>query len=596
MTTTFGRYLLNEVMPSGHKVDVSLDKSALNKKLTSLAREDRTLYVDVVSKLKRLGDEISTLEGVSVGLDDIAPDRKSRDPIIREAVDGLRKAKTHADREAVILKAQEKILAHTKEHPGSMTQMALTGARGNIPQLMKTVATPVAAIDAKGKIEPLLITRSYSEGLTAGQYWVTGNEARIGTIKSTTSVSEPGDIAKQFVNTLYPYVITAEDCGTNNGIEVPSTDDSAVGRHLYKQLDTHPRNTLVTPQLLGTLKTKHLKIPVRSPMTCDQEHGICKMCQGQDENRRSHGIGINVGVRAAQALSEPLTQMTLNAKHGVRTLKGSTPKMEGLAGVRQLLEIPQSFVHKAALASEHGQVTKVQAAPQGGTYIFVNQKQHYVGPGLAAKVKVGDRVEAGDVLSEGIPKPDEIVKHKGIGQGRAYLVDVLTDTYKSGGVSLDRRHLELLARANIGHAKVLDAHHDFMKGDLIHYAQLKNSLSRDAETVSLASAAGKLLAEDRGTHTVGSEITPTVIRDLQAKGLTHVKVAKNPPHVEFIVKPVTRTPLLDPDWMARLSHRYLKDSVLKGAHFGQSTDLHSTHPVPAYAHGAEFGEGFQGRY
>jgi hypothetical protein len=79
-------------------------------------------------------------------------------------------------------------------------------------------------------------------------------------------------------------------------------------------------------------------------------------------------------------------------------------------------------------------------------------------------------------------------------------------------------------------------------------------------------------------------------------GVTHIQVANNAPAHEFIVKPVTRTPLLDPDWMARLSHRYLKDSVLKGAHFGQTSDLHSVHPVPAYAHGAEFGEGFQGRY
>lgn len=596
MSTTFGRLLLNDVLPEGHKVDAALDKGGLTKKLTALAREDRQAYVDVVGRLKQLGDEISTLEGVSVGLDDIAPDYKNRDPIINEAAAAMRKARTQAEKDNILMKAQEKILAHTKAHPGSMTQMALTGARGNIPQLMKIVSTPLAAADAKGQTVPFMITRSYSQGLTPGQYWVTGNESRINTIKSTTSVSEPGDVAKQFVNLMYPHIITEEDCGTHNGIEVPSSDTSAVGRHLARDFEGNSRNTVVTTALLAKLRTKHQKIPVRSPMTCEADPGVCKMCQGLDENNQAHAIGMNVGVRAAQALSEPLTQMTLSAKHAARTLKGAGPKMEGLAGVRQLLEVPQSFVHKAALAAEHGTVTKVVPAPQGGTYIHVNKVQHYAGPGLAPKVQVGDKVEAGDVLSEGIPKPDEIVKHKGIGVGRNYLVGVLTDTYKSGGVSLDRRHLELLARADIAHVKLNDSHGTFLKGEIVPYGQYRKVLAEDAVTMPLQAAKGHILAKDYGIYSTGTEVTPSVLEVLRAQGHTSVSIAKDPPHAEFIVKPVTRAPLLDPDWMARLSHRYLKDSIVRGAHFGQSSDLHGTHPVPAYAQGDEFGEGFQGRY
>jgi len=594
--STFGRFLLNEILPGTHGVATALDKKGITNKLTQLAREDRAQYVDTVSRLKRLGDEISTLEGVSVGLDDIAPDYKTRDPIMREAIAGMKKARTKDEREAVIIKAQDKIMAHTKGHAGSMTQMALTGARGNIPQLMKIVASPVAAADAKGQLDPFLITRAYSQGLTPGQYWVTGNEARINTVKSTTSVSEPGDIAKVFVNTLYPFTVTEKDCGTHNGIDVPSGDSSALGRYLARDTGGHPRNTLITKALLGALKTKHPKIHVRSPMTCDMGAGVCSKCQGLDENLSPHAVGVNVGVRAAQALSEPLTQMTLSAKHGVRILKAGAPKLEGIAGVRQLLEVPQSFMHKAALAQHHGTVTKVEAAPHGGTYIFVDKTQHYVGPGLAPKVHAGAKVEAGDVLSEGIPKPDEVVKFKGIGRGRTYLVDVLTDAYKGGGVSLDRRHLELLARANIGHVKLLDSHGSLLKGDVIPYAQYRKVLTEDTHRLQTQNAVGHILAADHGDHTIGTEITPTVADALRKQGLTHLTVAKDPPHAEFIVKPVTRTPLLDPDWLARLSHRYLKDSVLKGAQFGQTSDIHSTHPVPAYAHGAEFGDGFQGRY
>lgn len=595
-TTTLGRYLLNEVMPEGHKVDVALDKGSLTKRLTTLAREDRGKYVDVVGHLKRFGDEISTLEGVSVGLEDITPNYKDRDAIIGGAVAAMRKARTQAEKDAVLMRAQDDLLAHTKAHSGSMTQMALTGARGNIPQLMKIVATPIAAADAKGQPVPFVITKSYAEGLTPGQHWLTGNESRTETITSRLSVSEPGDVAKQFVNLMYPHIISEEDCGTHNGIDVPSSDTSAVGRHLFRDLDGNTRNTVVTVALLAKLRPKHSSIPVRSPMTCESDHGVCKMCQGLDENNRPHGIGVNVGVRAAQALSEPLTQMTLSTKHAARKLKGGGPKMEGLSGVRQLLEVPQSFVHKAALASEHGTVTKVSPAPQGGTYIHVNQVQNYVGPGLAPKVQVGDKVEAGDVLSEGIPKPDEVVRHKGIGVGRNYLVGVLSDTYKSGGISLDRRHLELLVRANIANVKMNDSHGRLLKGEIVPYNQYRKVLAEDTATVPVQTARGRILAKDYGIYSAGTEVTPSVCDALRAQGHLSVVIANDPPHAEFIVKPVTRAPLLDPDWMARLSHRYLKDSVIKGAHFGQTSDIHGTHPVPAYAHGEEFGEGYQGRY
>lgn len=599
MPMTLGQHLLNDLMPEGHKVDVALDKSSLTKKLTALARQDRGMYVDTVSRLKRLGDHLSTTEGVSVGLDDLTPEYTVRDRIISDAEKSFNKAKTREERDAAVMKAQDEIVAHTKAHKSSMTEMALTGARGNIPQLMKIVSTPVAAADAKGNITPYLINRAYSEGLTPGQYWTTVNEARINTIKSTTSVSEPGDVAKVFVNTMYPHIVTEDDCGTHNGINVSTADNTALSRHLGRDVDQYKRNTVIDTRVLADLRKRHTSVFVRSPMTCEAEAGVCKMCQGLDENLQHHVIGANVGVRAAQALSEPLTQMTLNSKHGVRTIKGNTKRLEGLQGIRQLLEIPASFSNKAALASEHGTVTKVQAAPHGGHYITVNSKVHYSSPGLDPKVSVGQKVEAGDMLTDGIMKPDEVVKYKGLGVGRQYLAQSLYDTYGASGVSLDRRHLELLVRANVGHVKITESSTTFprlLKGDTIPYNQFKREVSAHVDTVPLSSATGRILGEEHSEFSVGTEITPSVVSKLSAMNVTNVKVVHNPPMFEFITRPVTRTPLLDPDWMARLSHRYLKENLLKGAHTGATSDLHSTHPVPAYAHGAEFGEGYQGRY
>lgn len=597
--TTLGHLLVNDLLPAHHRSHDTLGKSNFNKKLLAIAKEDPVAYVDIVSKLKKVGDELSTLEGVSVGLDDIAPVYATRDAIMQPAMIAIKNAKTPAEREKIILDVQDKMLKHTTEHPGSMAMMAHSGARGNFGQLMKTVASPVAAIGTKGRINPWLIGKSYSEGLSAADYWVAGNESRINTVTSSTSVAEPGDLAKILVNNLYPYVIVKDDCGTHNGLPMSSSDTHVVDRHLAKDTGPFKYNTLITPQIAQRLKTVAAQVYVRSPMTCESNEGVCRKCQGLDEKGKAHSVGVNVGVRAAQALSEPLTQFALNAKHGVRTLKGASQKLEGLSGFRQLLEVPQSFFNKATLAELHGKVTRIQPAPHGGNYVYVEGKEHYVSPNLNVLVHVGQTVEAGDVLSEGIPKPDELVHHKGFGTGRQYLVDQLHSIYSGAGTNIDKRHLELVARAELSHVKVMDHssdHPELTRGDVIHYNTYRNAVGKKTRTVPLAESDGQILGKEIFQYTAGTRITPSVIASLKMHGVKTIDVAEGAPGVEFLMKPMTRNPLMNPDWMARLAHRYLKDSVLKGAHYGEASNLHGTHPVPAYAYGSEFGSGSDGKY
>jgi len=600
MAQTLGQHLVNALLPEEHRTREQLGKSSLNKKLVAIAKKDPTAYVGIVTKLKQLGDELSTLEGVSVGLDDLMPVYPSRDKILQPAVDAVKRARTDEEREGIILRVQDAMLAHTKEHPGSMTAMALSGSRGNIPQLMKTVASPVAAVDARGRITPWLIGRSYSEGLSPADYWVAGNEARVNTVKSSTSVAEPGDVSKIFVNTLYPFIITREDCGTRNGIAFDATDNHVLGRFLGGDQGGHSHGTLVTPELVGDLRKHSKAIVARSPMTCEAPEGICQKCQGLDEKGHVHQIGVNVGVRAANALSEPLTQFALNAKHGVRLLKSRTPTLEGLPGLRQLLDIPSSFINKATLAEGTGRVTKIVPAPHGGAYVHVGDLEHYVAPHLPVLVHEGDHVEAGDRLSEGIPKPDELVHHKGLGAGREYLVKTLHELYRNANAGdIDKRHLELLARADLNHVRIVEpsGHHpDLLKGEVISYSQLKELAGLHTREVPVGQAEGNILGKEILHLTVGTPITSSMMKALEERGVKHVTVSVSAPRVEFLMKPITRTPLLNPDWLARLAHRYLKESLLKGAHQADVANLHGPHPIPAYAFGAEFGTGPEGRY
>ncbi len=591
---TLGQHLVNNVLPQKWRAgDAALTKSSLNDSLVRLAKEHPDAYPEIVTRLKRLGDEVATLEGLSVGLDDIAP-HPERDAHLAPHVEAFRAAKTPADKEKALYGAQEAMLQLAKKDKGAMGEMVRSGGRGNAAQLMRAVAAPVLASDSKSKVIPWMITKSFSEGLAPADAWVAGTEARRNAVLSNISVVEPGDLAKILINNMGDKLVTTPDCGTRNGVLMSATDPHVIDR--YEAVT----NRLVTPQVASALAAQHKEIVVRSPMTCEAPHGVCQKCQGLDPSGKQHVIGTNVGMRAAQALSEPLTQFSLNAKHGGRVAAAGSSKkqLEGIKGVRQLLEIPTSFLHKAVLAERDGKVTRVEAAPQGGAYVHVDDERHYVPPDQQVVVEPGHSIFAGDVLSDGVPRPDEVVRHKGLGEGRKYLVDALHDVYKRAGADVDKRHLETLARSVLGHVHVVDPGPDdaFAKGDVVDYNRFRAALDKTRKSVPLASAHGETLAKDVFHFTAGTRVTPSVADTLSRRGVHVVDVAEHGPVAAPVMRPASRTPLLNPDWMARLGHRYLKDTLLAAAHRGDVSDIHGYSPVPAYAAGTEFGQGEEGRY
>jgi DNA-directed RNA polymerase subunit beta' len=391
-------------------------------------------------------------------------------------------------------------------------------------------------------------------------------------------------------------IITEDDCGTQNGILIDAKDPDALDRYLARNIGNFPRNTLITP-LIQTRLGKYGKILVRSPMTCEAGDGVCQKCQGLNEHGSLHELGTNIGIRAAQAMAEPLTQFALDAKHGVRTAQSDRVQINGISGFRQIIESPKQFMNKATLASVSGIIDKIEKAPQGGYYIFVGGHSHYVTPNLEVIVNRGDKVDAGDALSEGIPKPDEVVQFKGLGAGRQYVVDALKTLYKNQGKDLDQRHFELLAKGELNNVKILnDSSNNFLKGDVISYNILRSSLGQNVKSIPLKDALGETLGKEYFHFSVGTRITPAITKYLQDENIKEVIVAPRAPEIEFVMKPATRAPLLNPDWMARLAHRNLKNTIQQAAHFGDSSNIHGTHPVPAYIFGLEFGQGEKGRY
>lgn len=596
-TQPFGRFLLNEHLPTGYKINAPVGKKRLNQMMNDLARKDPHQYTNTITALKRTGDMVATQEGLSIGLDDIAPEYKRRDAVLRPYVDLFDNATTDSQRRKAAESAFDRMLDYTTKHKGSMTKQVQSGARGSFTQYMKIVGTPVYARDSNGNIAPWIIRKSYSEGLSPADYHAAGNEAIMDTIKSSTSVSEPGELSKILVSNMNDIVITETDCGTFNGILMDPKSPEVIDRYLARSEGGIRSKTLITPQVQATLARNKKKILVRSPMTCEAGDGVCQKCQGLNENGATHDIGTNVGVRAAQAMAEPLTQFALNAKHGVRTAVTDKLQVDGMEGFRQTIESPKQFKNKATLATEDGTISSVEKAPQGGYFIHIGTNKHYVGPTLGLKVVKGDTVTQGDALSEGIPKPDEVIKYKGLGAGRRYMVDTLSSLYKNQGRNLDQRHFELLAKGELNHVKILDdPSRNFIPGDVVNYNHFRSILRGNTKTVPLSSAKGETLGREYFHHSVGTRVTPGVESMLRKEGIKDVIIAPRAPSVEFIMKPATRAPLLNPDWMARLAHRNLKATLQQAAHFGDVSNIHSTNPIPAYAFGVEFGKGEKGKY
>ena len=595
MTQTLGQHLLNEILPKDLQISGPVIKKDLYARLYELAKRDPKDAADRINRLRALGHEIATTEGVTISLSDITPDKR-RNTLLRPAMARIKRTRDPEQRSQIIARVQEGLIKQAPSHPGTQGIMVRSGGRGKPVQLMRTVNAAVHARDPSGKTYPWLIHHSHSEGLRPSEMWVANTQSRNDIIESNLAVTEPGDLSKILVNNMSDQLVLTEDCGTHNGVMMRTDDPNTHDRFLARKEKRFQRNTLIDSQVLAKLKKQRKAVMVRSPMTCELNEGVCQRCYGLNEYGRLQTLGTNVGMRSAQALTEPLTQFVISAKHGLGSVK-RTHQATGLQAFRQFLEIPKSFTNKATLSDEDGKVSRIERAPQGGHHVFVDERRHYIPTGLDPTVKAGQIVSKGGSLSEGTPMPNEIVAYKGLGVGRKYMVDQLHDIYQERGVDIDKRHLEILARTQLNHVRVEeDPSNRFHPGEIVNYAALTGALAEDAEEVPVTKAQGRMLAKGYMHYTAGTPVTSTVAKDLKKNKIKKVSVSQEAPRVTFIMRPLSRNPLLNPDWLARLGHRYLKDSILEGAHFGQSSQLHGTHPIPAYVYGAEFGRGPHRRY
>ena len=464
--TTPGRIVFNSVLPEEtRRYDQVMDKKALRNLVVEIHRlvgNDAT--ADALDNLKALGFEYATRSGITIGITDIkVPPEKAG--IIAEAEEIVRSLES--DYEMGLLSEQERharIIGAWQDANGKMDKavqerlsefggiydMAHSGARGNEAQI-KQMAAWRGLMSKPGKSGSDVIEQpvksSFREGLSVLEYFISTHGARKGLTDTALRTADSGYLTRRLIDVAQEAIITAEDCGAERGVTIyanASPDEDVMIARLVERVAGRVAAAPVADPATGEVlvdagamieKTDAQRIQdagveevyVRSPLTCDAAHGVCKQCYGwSPATGQLARVGDAVGIIAAQSIGEPGTQLTMRTFHmgGIAGLDITT----GLPRVEEIFEarVPKGKARVAEidgdiLVFENGQLVGEYEAPPDAPQItappvsfapvarVVNRipftDSYEIGEGLKLAVKDGQAIKAGQPVAEPAPKP-----------------------------------------------------------------------------------------------------------------------------------------------------------------------------------------------
>lgn len=589
--TTLGRLLIADVLPAGdiknnakllhdpkfvlvqHSSKDNPDRVGVKDILTQVAKQDPKKFANVVDRLKDLGNKHSYEAGFSFSLDDIAAEKGIRDAVLvkadKHAVIARSKKQSKAALDAELVKIYtaatdemtRKVLPKMQKGTNRMFTLVDSGARGKWTQFRQMTIAPMLMKDGSGKTLSTPVRKSYSEGLDTGDYWTAMHGARMGTLQRAQGTSEPGRLTKEIVNVVLPELVVSKDCKTGDGISMGINADDIHDRYLAKPVkigsQSIPAGTLITPHLTSKFKKSKVdKVVVRSPLKCSHGKGMCAMCFGLNEEGKLHDLGTNIGVIAGQSLGEPATQLAMDSFHtgGVASSRGGGA-VDKFTRLNQLLNIPKELPNAATLSKFNGKIQAIKADKgTSGWNVTIGGEDHYARGQRqlmygGKPLKVGMNVKRGRAITDGPIDPRELLPLTDIGTVQNYLTDELYDSiYKDERVR--KRNIETIVRSLTNLTQIRDpGSSDYFGGD--------QAIRQEVEKFNRNLKPGQKPIIDR----------PII------KGTQQMALDKNE------------------DWMSRLNFQQIKKTLLEGVAKGWVTNIHGADPVPAYAYGAEFGEG-----
>ena len=266
--------------------------------------------------------------------------------------------------------------------------------------------------------------------------------------------------------------------GTRGVIE--SLKDRIIGRNLAEDIyDADGKligriNENVDEKLADKICAVRDKVLIRSVLTCKSSQGVCIKCYGQDlANRTEVEVGEAVGIIAAQSIGEPGTQLTMRTFHTGGVAGGDIT--QGLPRVEELFEARKPK-NNAIIAEIDGEISYGEPDKNNLRTIVITpldeenqQSREYSIPfGIIPRVKEGDMIKAGDNITEGAKNPHDILRICGLKETHRYLVKEVQKVYKSQGVEINDKHIEVMVRQMLHKVKIEDSGStEFLPGEFV---------------------------------------------------------------------------------------------------------------------------------
>jgi hypothetical protein len=273
----------------------------------------------------------------------------------------------------------------------------------------------------------------------------------------------------------------------------------------------------------------------------------------------------------------------------------------GFDYISQFVQIPDDFRDKAAVSEHDGMVEKIEDAPQGGKYITVAGVRHLALPSFDPMVKVGDKVEAGDQLSEGLVNPSDIVRLRGLGEGRKYYANRLGKILADSGNPPDKRHVELLARSAVDTYNAEDPDEDspYLPDDLVRAGEFARNYTppKDTADTRLDKSTGSYLQKPVLHYTIGTKLTPKMLAHIGSTGIESVSTSKELPWFKPEMKRLRVAAHDSKDWLVAMGTSYLSAQMRGALERGDETNVQENyHYGPRLAYGADLGKGGFGEH
>ncbi len=452
---------------------------------------------DVLDKIKTLGYKYSTIGAVTTSVFDMhIPEAKQQ--IVKETEDKVIKIEKkyqrgllrEEERYNAVIEAWDaatdsvtEALKKTLDKFNPIWMMADSGARGSIDQMKQLSGMRGLMVNPQGKKIEVPVKSCFRQGLSVLEYFISSHGGRKGLADTALKTADSGYLTRRLVDVAQDVIVREYDCMAGskkprgmvvraivgpNGEVIEGLEDRIQGRFVAEDVKDKdgnvivPVNGYVTDTLAKQIISAGIEqVSIRSIFSCNSRFGVCAKCYGKNMATNSPvQAGEAVGVIAAQSIGEPGTQLTMRTFHtgGIAATGDIT---QGLPRVEELFEArkPKGC---ATLCEVSGVVTvddknnlkhiMVKDAVTGET------KKEYTLPFNAElHVKTGDKVEPGTVLNVGSVYPQDILRVSGVKGVQDYILEQVQSVYRSQGVDINDKHVEIIVRQMLRKVKIESA-------------------------------------------------------------------------------------------------------------------------------------------